>query len=271
MDVTLLGTGAADGWPNPWCPCASCADNRRLGLVRANTSALVDDRLLLDAGADMNRAAAHAGRDLTQVTTVCITHAHDDHCHPSFLLHRAWLDSPPPPLRVIGPAPVIASCREWLEPGDESVTFVQVTAGDVVEVDGYRITALPATHEAFGEAVLYAISDGSSSLLYATDTGPWAPGVREGLAGWQLDLVMLEETFGEVPSKSPHHHDLATFGAALADLRAWGNIHPSTRCVAIHLGHHNPPLARLQGLLAAIDAEVYPDGTALHVGSRKTV
>ena len=179
--------------------------------------------------------------------------------------------APPSPPRA--PARPAAAGTETTrsDPSTRPAAVQAAVAGDVVEVDGYRITALPATHEAFGEAVLYAISDGSSSLLYATDTGPWAPGVREGLAGWQLDLVMLEETFGEVPSKSPHHHDLATFGAALADLRAWGNVHPTTRCVAIHLGHHNPPLARLQGLLAAIDAEVYPDGTALHVGSRKTV
>ena len=26
--VALLGTGSADGWPNPWCRCASCTATR---------------------------------------------------------------------------------------------------------------------------------------------------------------------------------------------------------------------------------------------------
>ena len=48
MEVVLLGTGAADGWPNPFCRCGSCGGARRLGVVRGQTSALVDDELLID-------------------------------------------------------------------------------------------------------------------------------------------------------------------------------------------------------------------------------
>ncbi|MBB1048698.1 cobalamin biosynthesis protein CobU, partial [Dietzia cercidiphylli] len=34
MEVVLLGTGAADGWPNPFCRCDSCLDALRRGEVR---------------------------------------------------------------------------------------------------------------------------------------------------------------------------------------------------------------------------------------------
>ncbi len=50
--VRLLGTGSADGWPNPWCGCASCTAAAESGAVRGQTSALVDER----AG---RRPAAH--------------------------------------------------------------------------------------------------------------------------------------------------------------------------------------------------------------------
>ena len=52
MDVLLLGTGSADGWPNAFCTCASCAGERSVGRLRGQTSALVDGVLLLDCGPD---------------------------------------------------------------------------------------------------------------------------------------------------------------------------------------------------------------------------
>ena len=50
MQVTLLGTGAADGWPNPWCTCASCTDARNRREQRRPTSALVDGALYVRGG-----------------------------------------------------------------------------------------------------------------------------------------------------------------------------------------------------------------------------
>ena len=61
MRVTLLGTGSADGWPNPFCGCASCESARADGEVRAQTCALVDDALLLDCGPETARQAERFG------------------------------------------------------------------------------------------------------------------------------------------------------------------------------------------------------------------
>ena len=263
MDVTLLGTGASDGWPNAWCGCASCADQRRRE-ARTPTCAAVDGRLLLDAGPEMPRQALRAGLDLAAVEVVAITHAHDDHCHPSFLMHRSWVTDRP--LTVLGPAPVIEACRPWLAPDQEVVRFVELTAGDEIEVAGYRIRAVRANHHAHGEALNWAISDGSASLLYATDTGPWLPGARAALAGWRFDALLLEETFGIVDRKVPQHHNLESFAAAVADLRAWGNLAPEGRVVAIHLGHDNPPEPELRRRLAELGAECHPDLTSFSVG-----
>ena len=165
MDVVLLGTGGADGWPNPWCTCASCEAQAREGHVRAQTSALVDGDLLLDLGPDVPRSALRLGRSLAAVRTVLLTHAHPDHTGPPALLWRSWSTRADVPLRVVGPPAAVAACREWVGPADP-VTFVEVSPGDVVDVDHrgsgghrYRARAVEATHGGpeIGPAVLWDV------------------------------------------------------------------------------------------------------------------
>lgn len=263
VDVLLLGTGASDGVPNCWCTCPTCTEARTTGALRTNASALVDGRLLIDPGPEAPRQAQRAGLDLTGVRTVLVTHAHDDHLDPSFLMHRGWVSEVP--LRVVGPAPAVARCADWLEPGQQVVTLTTVTAGDAFEVDGYRVRVIPATHHAFGEAVLYAIESGGRSLLYATDTGPWRPDALELLTSRRFDLVVLEQSFGDAEPAGPGHHTFATFGTALDDLRDIGALDDATRVVATHLSHSNPSLAELTARLAIIGAEVHPDLTLLRI------
>ncbi|MFT4216522.1 MAG: MBL fold metallo-hydrolase [Micropruina sp.] len=263
MDVLLLGTGASDGVPNAWCTCPTCAEARTSGAIRTNTSVLVDDVLLLDCGPEAPRQAQRAGRDLCGVRTVLITHAHDDHLDPSFLMHRGWVNERP--LQMVGPAPAIARCVDWLAPEQLVVTLTTVTAGDGLTVDGYRVLVLPATHHARGEAVLYAVEHEGRRLLYATDTGPWQPRALELLAGWRFDLVLLEQTFGDAVPPMTGHHTFTSFGAAVDDLRGIGAVDAATRVIGVHLSHSNPLLAELTARMAGMDAEVHPDLTLLQV------
>jgi adenosylcobinamide kinase / adenosylcobinamide-phosphate guanylyltransferase len=50
MDVQLIGTGGADGWPRPGCRCACCARGRAAGRSRAPAAVLVDGTLRFTAG-----------------------------------------------------------------------------------------------------------------------------------------------------------------------------------------------------------------------------
>ena len=261
MRVQLLGTGSADGWPNPWCGCASCDDHRGRGLVRTPTSAVVAGRLLLDCGPETPRQAERFGVRLGDIEAIVIGHAHHDHLDPSFLLYRGWATDRP--LTVVGPAPAIAQCEAWLEPGDAGVRLVPVTAGDRVEVAGLSVQVLPAAHEAFGEAVLHLVGDGRTRLLYATDTGPLPEATLAALAGVELDVLLLKETFGAWTGHATQHHDLPAFAATVAALRTVGAVGPATDVVAVHLSHHNPPLAELEAALAGCGARCVPDGSVL--------
>lgn len=258
----MLGTGAADGWPNPWCGCDSCEWARSVGEIRTPTSVLVDNRLLIDCGPEAPRQALRAGTDLTQVRTVLISHVHSDHFDPAFLLHRSWVTDEP--LTLVGPAPVIAECRDWLKPGQTAVTLREVTAGDRFEVDGYRISVLPARHPALGESVLYVVDDGEKSLLYACDTGRWADGFLSLIAGERLDVVIMEQTFGHREDLAGERHlGFESFAGNLDDIRDAAVIDDQTQAIAAHLSHHNT--AEVVAILRARHVLVLSDGERLAI------
>lgn len=258
MEILLLGTGAADGWPNPFCRCASCDDARWAGISRSPASALVDGRILIDPGPALSVQAADAGVSLADVALVVVTHAHNDHLDPAFLLYRSWVSDAP--LTVAGPAAALDRCREWLAPDQDTVTFVELARGDTVALDDHRVTALPARHEALGDAWLYAVDSPDGRLLYATDTGPWVDAAADALGG-EFGVVVMEQTFGDRDDLGDDHLTLASFGRELARLRDLGCVTPRTQVIATHLSHHNPPLAVLRERLRDLGADVVPDGT----------
>jgi adenosylcobinamide kinase/adenosylcobinamide-phosphate guanylyltransferase len=250
MDVLLLGTGSADGWPNPWCRCASCTWARESGTLRSTTSALVDGVLLIDCGPDAPRQADHAGVSLADVRCLLLTHAHHDHLAPEALLSRSWAGRTTT-LRVLGPRSAIDACRDWVGPHDP-VSLEVVAPGDVVEVDGYVVRPLAAAHDVgrdalTRDALLYDVTapDGSR-LLHATDTGPISPTTMTAVSAAAYDVVLLEESFGTKTDHGTGHLDLTTFPLQLAALREAGAVVDGTQVVAVHLSHHNPPeLARI--------------------------
>ncbi len=140
MKIQLLGTGSADGWPNAFCTCASCGSARTSGIVRGQTSALVDDRLLIDCGPEVPAAATRHGADLSNVRTLLVTHAHPDHVGPAALLFRHWA-ARSEPLDVYAPDGVLDQLHEWIGP-DDPVALHPVSAGDDFECDGFTVRVL---------------------------------------------------------------------------------------------------------------------------------
>ena len=262
MEVLLLGTGAADGIPNPFCRCPTCSDHRARGELRTPTSVLVDGQLLIDPGPEAPRQVSRYGRDLVGLEAVLAGHAHSDHLDPALLMHRGWVTQTP--LHVVGPEPVVAWSRQWLD-GPHPISFTTVTAGDELEVAGYQVTVLAANHEAFGEAVCYRIEDATASLLYLSDTGLLPQTTLDRLAGRRADLVLLEETFGPRVDKGDRHLNLDSFTETVNQLRELGVVDARSRVVAVHLGHDNPPLAELREALDRCGAEVLPDGICLQL------
>jgi adenosylcobinamide kinase/adenosylcobinamide-phosphate guanylyltransferase len=277
MRVQLLGTGSADGWPNPFCNCASCESERSAGRARTSSSALVDGVLMLDCGPTATHTAARAGTRLSAVEHVLITHGHPDHLAPEFLLWREWI-AELPMLHVWAPAAAIERCRHWVGPSSP-VTFHAVQPGqelDAVTRSGtYRVRVLAAAHghgngdELADEAVLYDItSPDASTLFYATDTGPLDDDQIEWVRDRAFDLVLVDESFGNLTDHGTGHLDLTTLPQLLSRLRGVGAVTEQTDVIAIHLSHHNPPTPQLAQTLRPLGVRVVDDLTTVdtHLG-----
>jgi len=267
MEIVLLGTGSADGWPNPFCRCDSCRWAAAAGEIRAQTAALVDDVLLLDCGPEAPRAALRHGRSLAGVRHMLFTHGHFDHVGPGALLMRQWVTGAPP-LDVVGPPSALQQCRDWVGPEDP-VRFVEVRPGDDVQLGEYRVRVLAAAHGADigGDAVLYDLQSVGGRIFWATDTGPLPDDTHAAVAGAEYDAVFLEETFGNFTGHGTEHHDLPAFAATASRLRRTGAVTGATDIVAVHLSHHNPAGSELTVALSDSGARPGRDGEVIRVGA----
>lgn len=272
MKVTVLGTGAADGVPQPFCGCDTCSYARSTGEVRSAGGVLLDDTVLIDAPPALGATAARAGVTLAAVDTVLVTHSHPDHWDPSFLLYREWHPiAAARPLSVVGPVDVIDSAKQWLPPRS-SVQLQSVTAGDHFRTAGsYDVQVLASSHgngtdRCADLAVLFDVTgpDGSR-LLYASDTGELPAEVVDAVRGAQFDVVLLELTFGADGPTTAGHLDHHSFTAALATLREVDAITANSTVVAVHIGHHNPPTPALEAFLRSVGARCVPEGRTWEV------
>lgn len=271
MEILLLGTGSSDGWPSPFCRCASCRWAMTAGEVRGQTAALVDDTLMLDCGPEAPRAAMRCGRSLADVRHILFTHGHSDHVGPAALLMRHFAGRVES-LDVWGPPSALEQCRDWVAPGDP-VRFVAVQPGDDIRLGRYQVRVLEAAHDSqLGrDAVLYDVSSGDTRILWATDTGPLPDSTRAAIAGAGFDAVFLEETFGTFTEHGTEHHDLFTFARTLAQLRESEAVVTGTDVVAIHLSHHNPPGPELGQMLGRWGARPGRDGEVVSIGAKPPV
>jgi adenosylcobinamide kinase/adenosylcobinamide-phosphate guanylyltransferase len=257
VKIQVLGSGATDGWPNPWCSCASCTAARDQQVHRSQSSVLLDDRVLVDLGP----ATAACGADLSGVSLVLVTHDHVDHHFPQAWVWRAWARGTGP-LTVLAPPSVLAHASF-----DPKVTATAVRPGDVVEAEGYVVRVLEARHPA--DAVLYDVTgpDGSR-LLYASDTGGLPDATVSAVRDRAFDVVLLELAGTPLPT----HLTLDTWPGEVDRLRDVGAVTPGTQVLATHLGHDNPPPDQLDRALSALGARAVRDGDLLDTrGGRRVL
>ncbi len=111
MNITYLGTAAAEGFPALFCNCKFCNEARRLGCknIRTRSQSLINKNLLVDFPADTYTHFLQNGIKGDEIEYLLITHAHPDHFYPDdFLFRHGYYahDMSAPILKVFCPSTV---------------------------------------------------------------------------------------------------------------------------------------------------------------------
>jgi len=138
----------------------------------------VDDDLLIDAGTGAGDLSLQQAID---IGTIFLTHAHLDHCCMLPMLADAAANFRDSPLTVYALPETISAIRRnmlngeiWPDysvlpsPERPHIRFEPIAPGETVELNGRKITALPARHAV--PCAGYQLDSGAASLVYSGDT-----------------------------------------------------------------------------------------------------
>lgn len=222
MKITLLGTGATE-------PC----------LERQCSGYLIevgDDRLIMDHGQGAYHRLLETGCAVTDITHVFLSHLHYDHMmdYPALVLQRWDMGADRiPDLAVYGPAPLARITRQLFgEQGvfDPDITsrtdhpagiddFVarggtpprsrpdphvgEITAGDVIEGEGWRLTVGTASHfQPQLECLGFRLESRGATLCYSGDNGGVQPEMIELARDADVLIHMLQLPSDAAPSQA---------------------------------------------------------------------
>lgn len=260
MQLTFLGTAAANAYPEAFCRCQNCQEARAEGgrSLRKRSAALVNDNLLLDLGPDIMTAAQMHAVNLTNVRYCLQTHPHADHLDLSHLLSR----SPgfgvvgAPRLHFYASSATLARADQTFrsdlsgyglfDPEAEAelnLKIHQVTPWQPFEVGPYSVVALPANHAPGCGSLLYAIESGGRTIFYGTDTATlfeetWQAFHQQQM---QFDVVVLDHTYGPDEPGSDHLN-AHQFIEHVTRLREEEILKEHGRVFATHIAHEGNPV-----------------------------
>jgi phosphoribosyl 1,2-cyclic phosphate phosphodiesterase len=279
MILTVLGTAAAEGYPNPFCRCKNCERARALGgpSLRKRCAALINDDLLIDLGPDLIAASAMHGRSLAGLRYCLQTHAHSDHLDASHFLSRSPEYGVPDAPRLHWYAS--AATAQWaarsleadlgpaglLDPEVGERLNLQIHLIEALQsftVGPYQVTAFPANHDPGVEPLLYAIEADGRSIFYGTDTATLSEETWRAFHERKLrfDVMVLDHTYGPDEPGSDHLSAQQLIEHA-ARMREESLLAADARVLATHLAHAgNPVHPELAEFAAQHGYEVAYDG-----------
>lgn len=241
MELLLLGTAAADGWPSPFCDCPRCAEARRRGgpNIRSRSGALIDSDLKIDWSPDTLVQMQRIGRSLTGLRTLLFTHQHRDHIEPVELrmMKQGYTQTPlAEPLEVFGNRQVLDLMET--SPAVHLMTLKEIHAFEpFTTACGAEVLPLPAAH--VEGALLLRITRGGKTLFYGHDSGHYPQATLDALGqGPMLDMVLLDCTHGGRAMENLHHMNIEGVLAMTEELRRRGVVGTGTRLVATHFSHN---------------------------------
>lgn len=243
MKVTLLGTGAAEGWPGLFCRCEACGFARLHGgkNIRTRSSALIDGTLKIDFPPDILHQVIANNINLCDITALLFTHEHDDHfcgAQLQYLGNYFVTEQRPEPLPIYGPYGVIRWLQQNLKVDRLPITLHTLEPWQVACIGGYRVLPIPAQHDPSTICFNYLLSDpAGTTLLYATDTGWYPESTWQRLEEYALDGIVCECQKGPQEGGYQGHLSLSDVIQMRDRLIAAGSLATDAPVAITHLSH----------------------------------
>ena len=264
MQIQFLGTSAAVGWPAAYCECEACNEIRRRGgkNIRTRTSLRLGVAHQIDCGPDLLAQLVRTGLTMSGVEHILFTHSHADHISVSELISKHMARTTQP--QTVGVhasaatadriSRMLADVRTDL-PEKKREAVRAMFPLDVLQfreeaaVGDLRVVPLRGNHVVLGNdevAANYLIrAPEGRKLFYAVDTGWPLDETWSAIRGQQIDVLIMDCTFGGMTDRPTHpdtHMDCNAFEEAVREMVRIGAVHEGSEIFATHIGPH-------QGLL----------------------
>ncbi|MEA3403018.1 MAG: MBL fold metallo-hydrolase [Armatimonadota bacterium] len=272
MTLTILGTAAAEGWPALWCPCETCAQARRLGgkNIRRRCAYQLGERIHVDFGPDSFAQMVRFDLDYAAMEHLLITHSHADHLTPAEIMYRrpGFVDLREDQVLTIYGNEAVRQAFDRLDHSlaEARARFELIQPFEVIDLgEGVFATPIVADHAEGEMAVNYLFERDGRTLLQGNDTGWWPEESWEFLGRHELDIVILECTYG--PREGGRQHLGVNEVVQVRDeLAKLGALTPDARIIATHFSHNGGWLhQRLEEFFAPEGIEVAFDGMTLEL------
>ena len=251
MQVKVLGSAAAEGWPALFCECEHCKCARIAGGkdIRRRTSYLLNGKLLVDMGPDLYMQDLQY--DFTRkLEAIVITHTHIDHySYDQFDNRHNGMSLVNKTIDLAGNEAVFAKIEEAVFTKNREQAMEEVklrrhlmTPGDTVELAGMKVSAILANHGIGFEknCLNYVFSTQEGSILIANDTGWWSDDSWEFIKQFKLDIVFIDTTCGlKFPADREGHMGVDVTVEFRDKLLKLGCINSDSQVFANHFSHNS--------------------------------
>jgi phosphoribosyl 1,2-cyclic phosphate phosphodiesterase len=211
--------------------------------MRTRAAYNLGDDVRIDFGPDSHLHMRAAGRDYSSLEHLLVTHSHDDHWFPKDLDYRrpgfCVLPEDAPPLTVYGNAQVMEAARASLkDPVASRIELREIRAFETFEAGrSLTVTTVRAEHAGDEEAVNFILREPGRTVLIAHDTGYWEEESWAFVAGIEIDVALIDSTYGRYDQNGGHMGApwVVKFAGRLRELGCLGD---AARVIATHFSHN---------------------------------
>ena len=209
-NLRFWGTSAGEGTPSPFCECPICSNARKVGghELRLRSSFRIDEKTMIDIGADFTAAAQKLGESLYGLEHLLFTHTHEDHFNYMLFwtrfvarkklgrpLNVYFVEDAYSIMDFMMSSKVTTGREAYMKPSE--VNVIRLEFGKEYQIGEHRVIPLRGNHSTAFEKnsanYLVTLPDGRT-LYYALDSGYYLEETFEALKGRRIDILINECT-----------------------------------------------------------------------------